>query len=187
MRLVFAYFNTDKYKKGGAILKALKKIVHILANICYVLIGVYVLVCIPLLFKFKPLVVLTGSMEPTYKVGSVIYYKETGIDNINENDVITFKTKNGTVVTHRVYAKNNDIFTTKGDANDSPDVESVSYDNVLGKVSKISVPYIGHYVNFLKHNMMFVISIVVILLLEFILSNIKSGSEKGGEINEKEE
>lgn len=165
----------------------LKKIIHVLANICYVLIGIYVLVCIPLLFKYKPLVVLTGSMEPTYKVGSVIYYKETKLEDINVNDTITFKTKNGTVVTHRVYEKNNDMFTTKGDANNAPDAQKVNYENVLGKVSKISIPYVGHYVNFLKHNMIFIVVLVVILVLEFLLSNINFEGKRGGKPNEKEE
>ena len=59
----------------------IKKVVHILSNIAYVAVLIYLLVSLPIFIGYKPLVVLSGSMEPTYKVGSIIYYEEK-IENI---------------------------------------------------------------------------------------------------------
>lgn len=53
----------------------IKKIVHVLACITYIFIFIYALISAPILFKYKPVVVLSGSMEPTFKTGSIIYYK----------------------------------------------------------------------------------------------------------------
>lgn len=160
-----------------------KKIIHVLASICYIFIGIYVIVCIPMLIKWKPVVVLTGSMEPTYDVGSVIYYKKVPKEEIKQGDVITFTLKDNTFVTHRVNkVEDNDMYETKGDANESPDIEKVSYNNIKGKVQKLYIPYVGYYINFIGHNMYLIPIVVIILALEFILSNIKTN-----DVNKKKE
>ena len=52
--------------------------------------------------------VLSGSMEPEYHVGSVVYVEKSSIDDIEVGDVITFYINDNTVVTHRVIDKDND-------------------------------------------------------------------------------
>ena len=79
----------------------LKKMIHILSWLIYILIIIYVLICAPMIFGYKPLVVLSGSMEPTYGVGSVIYYHETPKEEIKVGDAITF-TYETDFITHRV-------------------------------------------------------------------------------------
>ena len=54
----------------------LRIIVKILSWICYILIGIYALICAPMIFGLKPEVVTTGSMIPTYNIGTIIYYKK---------------------------------------------------------------------------------------------------------------
>ena len=152
----------------------LKKIIHVLASISYIFIGIYVIICIPMVIKWKPVVVLTGSMEPTYKVGSVIYYKQVPKEEIKQGDAITFTLKDNTFVTHRVNKIENDMYETKGDANESPDLEKVSYDNIKGKVQKLYIPYVGYYINFIGHNMYLIAIVIIILVSEFLLSNIKT-------------
>ena len=152
-----------------------KKIVHFLASISYIFIGIYVIICIPMVLKWNPVVVLTGSMEPTYDVGSVIYYKKVPKEEIKQGDVITFTLKDNTFVTHRVNkVEDNDMYETKGDANESPDIDKVSYDNVKGKVQKLYIPYVGYYINFIGHNMYLIAIVIIILVSEFLLSNIKT-------------
>ena len=151
-----------------------KKIIHVLASISYIFIGIYVIICIPMVIKWKPVVVLTGSMEPTYKVGSVIYYKQVPKEEIKQGDAITFTLKDNTFVTHRVNKIENDMYETKGDANESPDPEKVSYDNIKGKVQKLYIPYVGYYINFIGHNMYLIAIVIIILVSEFLLSNIKT-------------
>lgn len=151
----------------------IKSIVNFLADICYLLIIAYVLVCAPMVFRFKPLVVLSGSMEPTFKVGSIIYTRDCKQDEIDVGDIITFKLDDDTYVSHRVHSiDENGLYETKGDANDSPDPKKLSYDDIVGKDMNIMIPYIGYYIQFVNNHMHLVIVVVVILVLEFLLSNL---------------
>ena len=70
------------------VVNIIKKIVHILSYIAYILIGLYGIVCVPMIMGYKPVVVLSGSMEPTYHVGSVIYYHQVNKEDLKEQDVI---------------------------------------------------------------------------------------------------
>lgn len=150
-----------------------KKIVHLLSILCYIGIGIYAIACIPNFFGYKPLIVMTGSMEPVYKVGSIIYYKEVNIDEIKVDDVITFK-NNDSLITHRVIRIEDNKFITKGDANETEDFTKVRYEDIKGKVIKKSIPYLGYYVRFINEHMYLVYFVVFILLVEFILSNLEN-------------
>lgn len=56
------------------------------------------------LFGLTPYMVTSGSMEPEYPVGSLIYVKEVPPEQIDVGDVITFRLTDGqTVATHQVY------------------------------------------------------------------------------------
>jgi signal peptidase I len=55
-------------------MKIKKKILSILSNIIYIFIGIYLLVSIPGVLGFTPLIVISGSMSPTYDKWSVLYY-----------------------------------------------------------------------------------------------------------------
>ena len=148
-----------------------KKIVHVLANITYVLIIAYAIVCISMIFGYHPVVVLSGSMEPTYKTGSIIYYKKISQKELKVGDVITFNANNK-MVSHRIVNIDNELIETKGDANDVSDANKVRYENVYGKVAKISIPYIGYYIKTVNENLtIVVIATVIILVSEFLLSN----------------
>ena len=149
-----------------------KKIVHILAIISYILIIVYAIVCIPMIFGKHPVVVLSGSMEPTYKVGSVIYYKKVSEKELKEGDVITFNVNNNKMVSHRIVNIDNGLIETKGDANNVSDVNKIRYENVRGKVGKLSIPYVGYYIKMVNDNLtLVVIAAVIILVSEFLISN----------------
>lgn len=164
----------------------IKKIIHFFANIAYILIILYAIVCIPILFGKNPVVVLSGSMEPTYKIGSIIYYEKVQFKNIKVGDVITYEYDNK-YISHRVNSIDNNLIETKGDANNTADVNKVKYNNIKGKVTKFSLPYIGYYIKFINDNVrIFMITLVVILLSEFLLSNIKTFDiDKNNERSEK--
>lgn len=157
----------------------LKRVVHILAMICYLAIIIYVLLVIPKIFGNNPVVVLSNSMTPTYPVGTIVYYHNVQKKDIKENDVITFKTTNNRLATHRVNKLVDNKFETKGDANNSPDAKLVDYEKVVGKVTPISIPYLGYYVEFINTNFYLVIGAVIILVVEFVFANFS--------INKKEE
>ena len=161
---------------------ALKIIVRILSYICYAIIGIYAIICIPMIFGSKPVVVLSGSMRPTYEVGSIIYYKHVDKSEIKADDIVTYQMGN-TLVTHRVKEIRNGQFITQGDANNTIDQNPVDYSDIQGKVGGLAIPLLGFGVQFINSNIWIFIIIVAILFAEFLLSNIKSGkiavSEKG--------
>ena len=147
-------------------MKSLKLITNILSALVYVCIIGFLAIAAPLVMGYHPVVVLSGSMEPTYHVGSVIYYKATPFEQINVGDPITFVgAEGGAMVTHRVIEKDESAraFGTEGDANGSRDPGMVPYTNVVGKASKISIPYGGYFVNYGKQPI--VIGIMVLILL----------------------
>ena len=150
-----------------------KKIVHVLSFICYGIIILYCLLCLPVLMGYKPSIVLSGSMEPTLKIGSVTYYKKVPKSEIYAKDIITFRSSEGIIVTHRIYSINGEDYITKGDANNTTDGERVTYDKVLGKNSSSTVPYLGFLLHFLRTNLFAPILIVAILIFEFLFNTLK--------------
>ena len=105
------------------------------------------LLLVPELFGIRPMVVQSGSMEPSYPVGSVVYVKNCGADEVEEGDAISFYLSENTVVTHRVVEKDeeNRCFYTKGDANDRVDEKPVTYEALIGRAVGV-VPLLGYAV-----------------------------------------
>ena len=133
--------------------KVIGSIAKVISSAIYLLIIVAVIVALlPMIAGFKPIVVLSGSMEPTYPVGSVIYYKATTYEDIAIGDAITFKIGGGALATHRVIEKNDELqeFTTKGDNNPTEDANPIAYQSVVGKTAKIAIPYAGVIATHLK-------------------------------------
>ena len=128
-------------------------------------------------------------MEPTFSKGTIIYYKPVPQEEIAAEDIVTYQL-NETLVTHRVKRIENGEFITQGDANNTEDGRPVPYSSIQGKVSGLAIPILGFGVQFINSNMWVFIILVAILLVEFLLSNIKSDkisvSEKGRQ-HEKEE
>ncbi|MBR1386457.1 MAG: signal peptidase I [Bacilli bacterium] len=153
-------------------MKILKKAIHYISIILYLLICIYAIVCLPMLFGYKPLVVLSGSMEPTFKAGSIIYYKEVNSYNdLKKGDIITYRYKNN-YVSHRIVDMNNNLFETKGDANKVSDPINISFDRVIGKDSNISIPYLGYYIELINnHIILSIVFSIIILVSEFLFTD----------------
>ena len=101
--------------------------------------------------------VLSGSMEPNYHVGSVIYVKEVDPATLKVGDPISFLISEKTVATHRIIEVLPDEtdpnvirFRTKGDNNDIEDTNPVHSNNVLGKVVG-TIPLLGYVSNFVQN------------------------------------
>lgn len=123
----------------------LKKICGFLSGILLVVLAVLAgILIIPKALGYEEMAVLTGSMEPNYPVGALIFVKEEDPENLKIGDVITYRLDEDTVVTHRIVEINRDeqTVTTKGDANEDKDGSPVSYSNIVGK-AHFKVPYLG--------------------------------------------
>ena len=101
--------------------------------------------------------VLSGSMEPTYHVGSLIYVKDVDPFELESGDVITFMLDENTVATHRIVEAVPDEeddsvvrFRTKGDANENLDGSLVHYKNVIGS-PVFTIPYLGYAVSYIQN------------------------------------
>lgn len=82
--------------------------------------------------------VVTGSMEPSIRVGDYILVSKTEPSELREGDIITYYSEEedvrGLVVTHRIVSVNSDgSFVTKGDANPVPDKKAVREDQLIGR------------------------------------------------------
>ncbi len=102
------------------------------------------------LVGLEPYTVISGSMEPTYHVGSLIYVKKVDPMTLQEGDPITFYLNDNTIVTHRIIEVITDeddptarSFRTQGNANDTPDGDPVRVHQVIGKPI-LSIPYLGY-------------------------------------------
>ena len=103
-----------------------------------------------------PFTVLSGSMEPVYSAGDLIYVKEVDPFELEEGTIITFMLSEDTIATHRIVevvpdAEDETVvrFKTKGDANESEDGGLVHYKNVIG-APIFSVPKLGYVANFIQ-------------------------------------
>lgn len=167
--------------------KAIKQIWNWISG---VLVGIVVLLAIALvgvrLIGLQPFVVLSGSMEPTYHVGSLIYVKSVDYKELKAGDPITYMISQDTVVTHRIIEvlvdeeEPDDIrYFTQGDANDVPDGTSVHYKNIIGK-PVFSIPYLGYVSNYIQNppGTYIAISAGAILILLAFLPDIFSDEDK---------
>lgn len=120
------------------------------------------------LFGFEIYTVMSGSMEPTYLTGSVIYVRKVDTDTLKDGDPITFRLNESTIATHRIYevVEQDGVrsFITKGDANKDIDSNPVTPDEVIGK-PVFSVPFIGYLSYFMQSSFGRVVSISVALLV----------------------
>ena len=127
-----------------------KIVVSIVASIAIVMVIMLLGVRI---FGITPYTVLSGSMEPTYHVGSVIYVKDAEAEELKVGDPITFDLK-GVTVTHRIIEKADDEqgvrFYTQGDANNVRDGGFVTPEEVIG-IPVFHIPYMGFIFDFVQH------------------------------------
>lgn len=117
--------------------------------------------------------VISGSMEPEYSVGDLLYVKKVDVNTIKVGDPITFILNEDLVVaTHRVVKVDaeNQRFYTKGDANEIPDSEPVHFKNVIG-VPQFAIPKLGYVSDFVQNPPGTYITIavgIVLVLLVFV-------------------
>ncbi len=100
------------------------------------------------LVGLTPYAVTSGSMEPLYPVGSIIYVKQASPQDVQVGEAITFYLNRATVATHQVWAIEGESFRTQGIANrDSGgniihDAVPVPFEDLIGK-PVACLPYLG--------------------------------------------
>ncbi|MFE8697315.1 signal peptidase I SipW [Cytobacillus sp. FJAT-53684] len=109
----------------------------------------------PQAFGYQLKTVLSGSMEPTFQTGSVIAVKPLDSKerkSLKKDDIITFQTGEDILITHRIIGVNTSgehvMYETKGDNNQTADMDAVLSDNVVAVYSGFTIPFIGYFIDF---------------------------------------
>ena len=134
---------------------------NIIFKVFYILIIIYLIIFIPVLWGKRPLVIISGSMEPILKVGGILYYEKTNLDDFKKDDILVYQL-NEHIVSHRIVNINEYGFETKGDNNNSNDSYIVDKNNVIGRGNNWSIPYIGYYADFI-YNHKYLLIVMIIL------------------------
>ena len=182
----YANLQTERGIHQSDMSKTIKKIWNWITTI---LVALAVLLAVALagirLVGLQPYTVLSGSMEPTYHVGSLIYVKSVDYTELEAGDPITFMLDESTVATHRIIEVVPDEqdstvlrYRTQGDANDAPDGSLVHYKNVIG-TPVFTIPVLGYIANYIQNPPGTYIAIAAgaILLLLVFLPDLLFGSE----------
>lgn len=179
-------------KGDDLVLGALKGILKIVSTI---LVGIVVVLAISLvgvrLLGVDVYTVLSGSMEPTYKTGSVIWVADREPEEIEVGDPITFVLNEDLVVaTHRVIDidAENQYFYTQGDANDAPDGSPVHFENLIGE-PVFTVPYLGYLVDYIQSppGTYVAISVGALLLMLMFLPDLFAKENSSSSVVERRE
>ena len=120
--------------------------------------------------------VVTGSMEPTIPVGTILLAQETPIEEVAADDIVCFRSTNpgseGMIVTHRVIKvydtpDGTRCLMTKGDHNPSMDIDPVTQTNLIGLVIRHTGEEnkMAGLINFLTGDFGFLACIVLPVLL----------------------
>jgi signal peptidase len=102
-------------------------------------VGLIALVTLPSLFGYQSLTVVSGSMEPTLGVGSVVIDEVISPLDARPGDIVTFQDPvHPRQLTHRLQRMrvegNTAYMVTLGDANDAPERWTVKTDGKIGRV-----------------------------------------------------
>ena len=183
--------------------KVLKKINKIFQAIVYIFIIFLFINSLSSLFTKKIpsvlnhnfFIVQTNSMEDTINVKDLVISKKNKIEDVKENDIISFVCIDGTqevvnqVITHRVIKVeviDNEIYlTTKGDNNPMSDSYKVTKENYIGKVVFIS-SFLGKIISLFSSIKMLIIVMIAVFSFIIIFIEIKKHIDNNNEKIRKE-
>ncbi len=165
-----------------------KRITSILTTVVVVVAVIVALLLVGVrIIGIEPYAVLSGSMEPEYPVGSLIYVKEVDPFELREGDDITYMLNEDTLSTHRIIEvvpdpedKSVVRFRMQGIANDHADAQLVHCDNVVGQ-PQFHIPYLGYVSDYIQNPPGLYVVIaggILVLLLGFLPDLFSDDKEK---------
>lgn len=164
-------------------MKIINYVFKLFSSIVIAAIVIYMAIAAPIILGYRPVIVLSGSMEPKYPVGSITYYHKCDFEKLSVGDAITFKAEDS-LVTHRITTVNglSRTVVTKGDNNLSEDPVPVEENEIVGKAVKFAIPYAGYFVNYGKKPIA-IAAMAAILLINYALEELVQ-RQKGEKRNE---
>jgi signal peptidase I len=138
-------------------------------------IGIAVALAGPLAFHARPLVVLSGSMEPALRTGDVSVMRSIAPLDARPGDIVTFRDPDNAdrLITHRVRALRVQgdavVFRTRGDANNISEHWRVPATGEIGRLM-YRIPKLGWVLSYARSKGLFVLllggALGLLLLLE---------------------
>lgn len=175
--------KTSRIRQAAELWGFMKGLTYLFKGLSWIVIAaivIYLAIAAPVIAGFHPVVVLSGSMEPAFPVGSIVYYHACRFEELKDGDVVTFRAENS-LVTHRITAVNgiSRTLNTKGDNNPTEDPVPVEEGEVVGKATDFAIPFAGYFVTYGKQPAVIAV-MAVILLIDYVLEKRYSG-QKGEE------
>ncbi len=166
--------NKNKTNKKGIVGKIFKILFFSLAFIILLIAGIIMYKAnsdpakVPDVFGYKPMIVLSGSMETSIHTGDLVFVKMVDMTTLKKNDIIAFRNEEDTVTTHRivdiVFEDGKQFFQTKGDANNANDNNLVTMEDVEGLyVGRIAGA--GNFLMFMQKPIGLFIVLLIILVI----------------------
>jgi signal peptidase len=137
-------------------------------------IGIVLALAAPLAFHARPLVVLSGSMEPALGTGDVSVVRTIAPLDARPGDIVTFRDPDNAdrLITHRVramHAEGSDVvFRTRGDVNNASENWQVSSSEEIGRVI-YRIPKLGWVLMYARSQGLFVLMLGGALALLLVL------------------
>jgi signal peptidase len=138
-------------------------------------IGIALALAAPLAFDARPLVVLSGSMEPALHTGDVSVVRSIAPIDARPGDIVTFRDPDNAkrLITHRVRAMRVQgdavVFRTRGDANNVSERWRVPASGEIGRVM-YRIPKLGWVLSYARSKGLFVLllggALALLLVLE---------------------
>lgn len=135
------------------------------------------------LLGFQVYNIISGSMEPVYNRGDLVYVQPVkNISQLKVGDVVSYvQNEELVVVTHRIVridVENNRVH-TKGETNDTED-PPVHFNNVIGVV-RFHIPWMGYVSDWVQHPPGMYISVGVAAVLMVVVFIPNPFAKKKGE------
>ncbi len=134
----------------------------------------------PDIFGYSAAVIVSGSMEPSLSVDDLILNRAQS--SYGAGDIITFR-RGSSLITHRIVEVTEAGYITKGDANNTADLDAVAAEEVVGRVVG-RLPYVGKVLALLKTPpgmILLVFTGFLIAELPFLLRRRKDAQGRGGD------
>lgn len=176
-----------KFYKTLKIKRCTYKLIYILLMLIFIYNIIFLINSVILkneYFKFSKINMLsmnTDLMENDISKNSLVIVKKTKKSELKNNDIIAYEV-NGKIRINRLINKYNDensgqeVYSTKSNLNYYPDIENISYEQIIGK-KIINIPFLGVFIKIFQSK---IISFVCtfILILMFIINDSKIKREK---------
>lgn len=164
-------------------MKLLKRVLIIIITIILSLIlvfNIYNFICLKIMHKdlatingYALLEVVSGSMEPTIKVGDMIII-DTKAERYQKGDIVTFYDINNAFVTHRIIEIDGKEMVTKGDNKANSIDDPTSVDKIVGK-HIYTLGKLGILITSLKSPLVMFMILVIGIIICYLISTDKEG------------